>query len=257
MGTGTAVNALREFSRSNLIASIDPSSTYSFLLSGSRERPGVAKATTTARNPPTKDEMQHSENAFETPLSQEPSTAVNQLRSSGEEKIIDDEQQSSTFRETQCREEAEMRGFKAFLIVIKGFDAVFMVGVLLLVYLVGSVAFYPFTIFCVIELVTLLVAVIHARRPSLGVLLAYISLEIGKALAAITLSLTTVLYDHDKDCSVTDCVTFDFSPVERFRFFWFLISKAAFSMFLCLVAMAHSPQLHDYNAEEDTVPLSF
>lgn len=51
---------------------------------------------------------------------------------------------------------------------LQGFDAVFMVGVLLLVYLVGSVAFYPFTIFCVIELVTLLVAVIHARRPSLG-----------------------------------------------------------------------------------------
>ncbi|KAK6060647.1 hypothetical protein COOONC_01691 [Cooperia oncophora] len=55
----------------------------------------------------------------------------------------------------------------------------------------------------------------------------------------------------------SECKTFNFSPVERFRFFWFLVSKAAVSMFLCLVVMAHSPQLHDYNAEDDTTPLNF
>ncbi|KHJ91275.1 hypothetical protein OESDEN_08864 [Oesophagostomum dentatum] len=132
-----------------------------------------------------------------------------------------------------------------------------MISVLLLVFFVNSVAFYPFIVFTVIELLTLLVAILHARTPSLGVLLIYISLEIGKSLAAITLALATVLYDHDKHCAEVKCKTFDFSPVERFRFFWFLISKAAFSMFLCLVAMAHSPQLHDYNSDDDTVPLSF
>ncbi|RCN40824.1 hypothetical protein ANCCAN_13235 [Ancylostoma caninum] len=158
----------------------------------------------------------------------------------------------------ECRKkEEEMRGFKAFLIVTKSLDLAFMFSVLLLVYIIDSVAFYPFLFFAFIELLTLLVSVLHARRPSLGVLLIYISLEIGKALAAITLGLVTVLYDHDKDCAVTKCKTFNFSPVERFRFFWFLISKAAFSMFLCLVAMAHSPQLHDYNSDDDTVPLSF
>ncbi|EYC25985.1 hypothetical protein Y032_0011g1494 [Ancylostoma ceylanicum] len=121
-------------------------------------------------------------------------------------------------------------------------DLAFMFSVLLLVYFIESVAFYPFLVFAFIELLTLLVSVLHARRPSLGVLLIYISLEIGKALAAITLGLVTVLYDHDKDCAVTKCKTFNFSPVERFRFFWFLISKAAFSMFLCLVAMAAEPR---------------
>ncbi|WKX98577.1 hypothetical protein Q1695_013899 [Nippostrongylus brasiliensis] len=150
-----------------------------------------------------------------------------------------------------------MRGFKAFLIAIKTFDALFMIGVVLLVYLVDSVTFYPFLIFCFVEIITLVVAIAHARRPSLGILLVYISLEIVKALGAISLALVTVLYDHDKDCAVVKCRTLDLSPVERFRFFWFLISKAAFSMFLCLVAMAHSPQLHDYNSDDDTAPLSF
>ncbi|KAK6740851.1 hypothetical protein RB195_008979 [Necator americanus] len=150
-----------------------------------------------------------------------------------------------------------MRGFKAFLIVTKSLDLTFMLSVLLLVFFLESVAFYPFLAFAAIEVITLLISVVHARRPSLGILLIYIALEIGKALAAIALSLVTVLYDHDKDCAVTKCKTFNFSPVERFRFFWFLISKAAFSMFLCLVAMAHSPQLHEYNSDDDTVPLSF
>ncbi|PIO69821.1 hypothetical protein TELCIR_08348 [Teladorsagia circumcincta] len=132
-----------------------------------------------------------------------------------------------------------------------------MVGVVLFVYLIDSVAFYPFIMLLVIEIMTLIVSIVHARRPHLGVVLIYVSLEIGKALAAMTLALVTVLNDHDKDCAVSECKTFNFSPVERFRFFWFLVSKAAISMFLCLVVMAHSPQLHDYNSEDDTMPLNF
>lgn len=144
-----------------------------------------------------------------------------------------------------------MRGFKTFLIIFKSLDVLVMVSVLLLVFVINSVAFYPFVVLCFVEVLTLLDSIFHARRPSLGVLLIYLALEIGKALAAITLALVTVLYDHDKDCEITKCSTFRFSPMERFRFFWFLISKAAFSMFVCLVAMAHSPQLHDYNSDDD------
>ncbi|CAJ0599876.1 unnamed protein product [Cylicocyclus nassatus] len=166
--------------------------------------------------------------------------------------------QHSFFIRPECsKKEEEMRGFKAFLIITKSLDLAFMLAVLLLVFVVKSVAFYPFLAFTIIEILILSVAVFHGRTPSLSVLLIYIALEIVKALAAITLALVTVLYDHDKHCAVTECKIFDFTPVERFRFFWFLISKAAFSMFLCLVAMAHSPQLHDYNAEDDTAPLSF
>ncbi|VDM79733.1 unnamed protein product [Strongylus vulgaris] len=88
-----------------------------------------------------------------------------------------------------------------------------MLGVLLLVYIIESVAFYPFLAFAFIEVLILSVAVLHGRTPSLGVLLIYIALEIGvlliyialeigKALAAITLALVTVLYDHDKHCAV-------------------------------------------------------
>ncbi|KIH58615.1 hypothetical protein ANCDUO_11175 [Ancylostoma duodenale] len=61
-----------------------------------------------------------------------------------------------------------MRGFKAFLIVTKSLDLAFMFSVLLLVYFIESVAFYPFLVFAFIELLTLLVSVLHARRPSLG-----------------------------------------------------------------------------------------
>ncbi|KIH56482.1 hypothetical protein ANCDUO_13337 [Ancylostoma duodenale] len=43
-----------------------------------------------------------------------------------------------------------------------------MFSVLLLVYFIESVAFYPFLVFAFIELLTLLVSVLHARRPSLG-----------------------------------------------------------------------------------------
>uniref|UniRef100_A0A0K0DJQ6 DUF1275 domain-containing protein n=1 Tax=Angiostrongylus cantonensis TaxID=6313 RepID=A0A0K0DJQ6_ANGCA len=117
-----------------------------------------------------------------------------------------------------------------------------MVSVLLLVFIINSVAFYPFAVLCFVEVLTLLNSIFHARRPSLGqdsgflhyvgvntkyhiafkdtdsftvagknvnktgdvsgVLLIYLALEIGKALAAITLALVTVLYDHDKDCEM-------------------------------------------------------
>ncbi|KAJ1373779.1 hypothetical protein KIN20_036286 [Parelaphostrongylus tenuis] len=144
-----------------------------------------------------------------------------------------------------------MRGFKTFLIIFKSLDVLVMISVLLVVFMINSVTFYPFAVFCFVEVLSLSVSILHARTPSLGVLLIYVALEIGKALAAITLALVTVLYDHDKDCEIAKCRTFQFSPMERFRFFWFLIAKAAFSMFVCLVAMAHSPQLHDYNSEDD------
>ncbi|KJH51369.1 hypothetical protein DICVIV_02488 [Dictyocaulus viviparus] len=126
------------------------------------------------------------------------------------------------------------------MIEAESLDVALVVSALLFVFVVNSVAFYPFAVFCFIELLTLFVAVLHGRRPSLGILLIYIALEIGKALAAITLALITVLYDHDKDCKITECNIFEFSPMERFRFFWFLIAKAALSMFVCLVAMAVS-----------------
>nr|CDJ87990.1 hypothetical protein HCOI_00917700 [Haemonchus contortus] len=184
-------------------------------------------------------------------------TAVNMDRSSEDSVGNKDGKNDSLSRETQCREEAEMRGFKAFLITIKAFDVIVMVTVTLIVYLIESVALYPFSVFSVIEVMAFAVAIVHTRRPSLGVVLIYVSLEIGKALAAMTMAIVTVLYDRDKDCAVSECSTFNFSPVERFRFFWFLTSKAALGMFLCLVAMAHSPQLRDYNAEDDTVPLNF
>ncbi|VDM61520.1 unnamed protein product [Angiostrongylus costaricensis] len=77
-----------------------------------------------------------------------------------------------------------------------------MVSVLLLVFIINSVAFYPFAVLFFVEVLTALVSIFHARRPSLGVLLIYLALEIGKALAAITLALVTVLYDHDKDCEI-------------------------------------------------------
>ncbi|KAK6030473.1 hypothetical protein OSTOST_03391 [Ostertagia ostertagi] len=112
-----------------------------------------------------------------------------------------------------------------------------MVGVVLFVYLIDSVAFYPFLMFFVIEVMTLIVSIVHARRPHLGVVLIYVSLEIGKALAAMTLALVTVLNDHDKDCAVKRVYpTFIFlsGPIHR-----------------------HSPQLHDYNSDDDTMPLNF
>lgn len=38
----------------------------------------------------------------------------------------------------------------------------------------------------------------------------YVSLEIGKALAAMTMAIVTVLYDRDKDCAVLVIPNSDF-----------------------------------------------
>ncbi|KAK5979674.1 hypothetical protein GCK32_003151 [Trichostrongylus colubriformis] len=209
----------------------------------------------TQKNPTSKKEASFRRRCSEDTISNTP-TAVHLERSSRERIWNKNDEYLSSSTEPRCREEAEMRGFKAFLIIIKAFDVVFMVSVVLVAYIIDSVAIYPFTVFCMLEIVALAVAIVHSRRPTLGVMLTYVSLEIVKALAAMTLALVTVLYDRDKDCAVNECRIFNFTAVERFRFFWFLLSKAALGMFLCLVVMAHSPQLRDYNYEDSTMPLN-
>lgn len=74
-------------------------------------------------------------------------------------------------------------------------------------------------------------------------MLFFLALEVLNAMAMIILALILSIRDGGKECPIAggdDCGMFNLTIDERFYFFWFLLAKATFALFLGLIAVAVS-----------------
>ncbi|CAI4226721.1 unnamed protein product [Auanema sp. JU1783] len=146
-----------------------------------------------------------------------------------------------------------MKGFKFFLVISQILSLAIIVSALLYTTLLEQTCQWIVFIFTITETIIFCSSIVYVIKPRIKLLIVFLSFQIANALAGIILGLTVVIRDSGYDCHESgnrDCGSFGFTKIERFQFFWFIVIKSTFALFLSLMAIAYSPQVHDFLGEE-------